>query len=221
MSAFAKRSVPLLSTAATLGIATYLKAQGGTWIGFWGLMTGVVWVWLSARASFWNFPIGLANAAIMCYGLYHDQVYADATLYAIYFVLLAVGWHQWKFGGKDKSERPIARVPAKEGTALAIATLGLYAISYLVLERIGGYWPWLDGLGFALSLTAQYLLMRKYIENWCVWALVNVLYSGLYVAKELWSFAVFSLVLLAMSFVGLFDWNRQMSGSREDSLALE
>lgn len=221
MGSVGQKLFPAISTVATLIIVIYLKLQGGTWIGFWGLMTGVVWVWLSARASYWNFPIGLANAALMSYGLFVDRVFADATLYAIYFILLGAGWYQWKFGGRDRGERPIARVSAAEASGLALVTAIAYGTAIWVLNRIGGYWPLLDGLGFSLSLAAQYLLMRKYIENWWVWAAVNVLYTGLYCAKELWSFAVFSVILLAMSFFGLLDWSRQMSGSRKNSLTIE
>lgn len=221
MRFFGNWLIPIASTVATLIIAAYILKGGGTWIGFWGLMTGIVWVWLSARANFWNFPVGLANAAIMSYGLYVDRIFADATLYAIYFVLLAIGWYQWKFGGRNRTERPISRVPTKEAVILAASAAILYGLAFLVLDRVGGYWPWIDGLGFALSLAAQYLLMRKYIENWWVWAVVNVLYTALYISKGFASFAIFSAILLVMSFVGHFDWRSKMLNASNDALALE
>lgn len=213
--------IPIASTTGTLIIAIYILANGGTWIGFWGLMTGIVWVWLSARASYWNFPVGLANAAIMSYGLYMDRIYADAALYAIYFALLAIGWYEWKFGGRNKTERRISNVPRVEAAILAACTVMLYGITFFVLDRLGGYWPWADGLGFALSLAAQYLLMRKYIENWWIWAVVNVLYTAIYISKGFASFAIFSAILLVMSFFGLYDWRRQRSNAGNNSLAFE
>lgn len=41
----------------------------------------------------------------------------------------------------------------------------------------------------ALSLTAQYMLSRKLLENWWVWLTADVIYIGLYCYKSLYLFS--------------------------------
>ena len=46
--------------------------------------------------------------------------------------------------------------------------------------------PWWDALPTAVSVVGQFLLGRKYVENWAVWIAVNVVSVGLFAYKGLW-----------------------------------
>ena len=45
---------------------------------------------------------------------------------------------------------------------------------------------WWDALPTALSLVGQVLLGRKYLENWLVWVVVNVISVALFALFEVW-----------------------------------
>lgn len=46
--------------------------------------------------------------------------------------------------------------------------------------------PFWDGLTAALSLTTQYMLSRKQLENWSVWMTADLIYIGFYCYKSLY-----------------------------------
>ena len=73
--------------------------------------------------------------------------------------------------------------------------------------------PYLDATATSLSFIAQYLIARKKIENWILWAVVNVLYIGIYTYKELYLYAVLFIIYLVLSLIGYKTWKKTMAKS--------
>jgi nicotinamide mononucleotide transporter len=67
--------------------------------------------------------------------------------------------------------------------------------------------PHTDGFLTAGSLVGQLLLARKKVENWHVWLVVDVLYVGLYVFKDLQVTAVLYAVFVVLAARGLRAWS--------------
>ena len=60
----------------------------------------------------------------------------------------------------------------------------------------------------AASVLGQWLLGRKYVENWPTWIVVNVVSVALFAYKGLWLTVVLYGVFIAMSFAGWRAWRR-------------
>jgi nicotinamide mononucleotide transporter len=60
------------------------------------------------------------------------------------------------------------------------------------------------------SITGQWLLGRKYQENWPVWVLVNPVSVALFAFKGYWLTVVLYAVFVPMSVAGWRAWQRQM-----------
>ena len=60
----------------------------------------------------------------------------------------------------------------------------------------------------AASLVAQYMLNRRWLQNWFVWIAVDVVYIGLYGYKGLWITAALYLGFLAVCAGGFRAWRR-------------
>jgi nicotinamide mononucleotide transporter len=68
--------------------------------------------------------------------------------------------------------------------------------------------PWWDAFPTAGSVIGQWLLGRKYIENWAAWVVVNVVSVGLFAYKGLWLTTLLYTLFIAMSFMGWRAWAR-------------
>ena len=60
------------------------------------------------------------------------------------------------------------------------------------------------------SITGQWLLGRKYQENWPVWVIVNLVSIGLFALKGYWLTVVLYAVFVPMSVAGWRAWQRQL-----------
>jgi nicotinamide mononucleotide transporter len=66
--------------------------------------------------------------------------------------------------------------------------------------------PYLDALPTAGSLIGQWLLGRKWVENWPCWLLVNVISMGLFAYKQLWLTVILYAVFAMLSVLGWRQW---------------
>lgn len=173
-----------------------------------GFITGVVCVWLVVKENIWNWPIGIANSVFFLYTFWIAGLYADSILQVIYVVLGLLGWYWWLYGGEGRSKLVVGRLSAIEfSLLLAVSLLGLYWLTEY-LTSVNDSAPFLDAFTTILSLNAQYMLSRKYLENWFIWIAADVIYIGLYIYKGLYLTSVTYVVFLTMCFFGYVYWRK-------------
>ena len=68
--------------------------------------------------------------------------------------------------------------------------------------------PWWDAFPTAASVIGQWLLGRKYVENWLAWIVVNTVSVGLFAYKGLWLTTLLYGLFIAMSVIGWRAWRR-------------
>jgi len=81
--------------------------------------------------------------------------------------------------------------------------------------------PFLDALTIALSLVAQWLMLRRFVEHWLVWIAVDLVYVPLYVWRELPLTGALYAVFLLMCLRGLVQWraiHRRQAGPEPRTL---
>ncbi len=172
-------------------------------------VTGALCVWMVVRENVWNFPLGLINVATFSVVFFRAGLYADAGLQVVYFIMNAIGWAMWLYGGQNRGPLVIQRSGKQElvvvGCAVVLLTFGLWSL----LHQVGGAASFWDSLTTAISLAAQWLLNRKHLENWVAWIIVDAIYVPLYLAKDLYLTALLYAVFLVMAIIGLREWRRR------------
>ena len=61
-----------------------------------GTLTGLVTVWLAARAHILTWPTGLINNLAFFLIFYQVQLYSDMLLQIYFFVISLYGWWYWQ-----------------------------------------------------------------------------------------------------------------------------
>jgi nicotinamide mononucleotide transporter len=95
---------------------------------------------------------------------------------------------------------------------VALAGVLLTAGLTVYLRHVADAMPCWDAFTTALSLCAQWLLNKKYLENWHFWIAVDVLYVPMYAYKDLYLTSVLYVVFLVMAMMGLLEWLRRWRG---------
>jgi nicotinamide mononucleotide transporter len=189
-------------------VAAYFKWLPTDIIEVAGFITGVVCVWLVVKQNIWNWSIGIANSVFFLYTFWTANLFADSMLQIVYIVLGFLGWYWWLYGGEGRTKLVVGRIgPVEISLQIALSLVALYWLNdYLVSIQDAA--PFLDALTTILSLNAQYMLSRKYLENWLVWIVADVIYIGLYIYKGLYLTSLTYVVFLTMCFVGLVAWRK-------------
>lgn len=184
-----------------------------------GFVTGLLCVWLTTRASIWNFPTGIINSAILGLVFLQQRLFADASLQIVFIVLSILGWQQWHTLKQRLNNNPIVRSSFKQQQQLVIAAVLLISVLTLLLHWVKGSVPLMDATITALSLCAQWQLNRRQLENWLWWIAVDVISIPVYWSRGLPLIAILYVVFLLLCIKGWFEWRRQGLNDLQVSLA--
>lgn len=181
------------------------------------LVLNVVGVWLMTRRSLWAFPVGLAAVTVQGVLFYQQRFPADASLQVFYFVTLAWGWWRWTRDRGVAPELPVTRLNARGW----IVTIGAASVVTVAWALTIGPWmhaamPWRDAFIAAFSVAAQVLQVRRKIENWPMWIVVNLVAIVSYWKAELAYTAFLYAIFLVLAVLGWRSWHApvQRAGSR-------
>ena len=177
-----------------------------------GFITGAACVLLAVRENIWNWPVAIANNIFYFVVFWHSKLYADSILQIFYVVISIYGWWAWMRGGNQRTELPITRISKTFTFGLVLATAAATAALYLALSRFtDSTVPLGDAVTTAISLTAQFMLGRKLIENWVWWIVADVIYIALYNYKGLYLTAFLYAIFIVMCVAGYIRWQRSLT----------
>ena len=190
---------------------------GFTWPEIWGVITGAWCVWLTARQSLWNFPIGIVNNIFFGVLFFQSRLYGDTSLQVVYLILGVFGWIMWVAGKRGEAALPVTRASRFDVWICALFLLVSVPLMMRFLHLAGGAVPLWDALTTALSLCAQYLLSRKRLENWWIWIVADLIYVPLYIHRELYLTSALYGLFLILCLIGLRDWRASMPSATADT----
>ncbi len=175
-----------------------------------GFVTGLACVVLVVRQKIANFPVGIASNAFFFTLFARHRLYGDAGLQIVYVALGLYGWYSWQYGGQQRQTLNVSNASPRWRLAIAFLIVAGTQALMLTLYASGGSAPILDALTTMLSLAAQLLLNRKYIENWYLWISADMLYIIMYLQRGLHLTAMLYAVFLLLCCVGLAQWRREL-----------
>lgn len=168
-------------------------------------------VGLCVLRSIWCWPMGAVAVTLYFYVFLKAKLYADMSLQVVYLALQFYGWYQWLYGGEHHTALPVTRVSRSKLLALGglglVSTVGLGTALTTYTDANLPYW---DSAATVFSLIAQWMMARKYLQNWLFWIGVNVLYVGMFVSRAMLPSLVLYLILLVMAVMGYREWNKSL-----------
>lgn len=158
-----------------------------------------------------GWPLAIVSSAL--YGLLfaRSRLYGEAALQLVFIALSAWGWWQWLRGRNEAGQAlQVRQLGWRARWQLLGVTAGLWGLIGALLDA----WtdsdvPYGDALPTAGSLIGQWLLARKWVDNWPCWLAVNVLSMALFAHKGLWLTVGLYGVFAVLSCVGWLAWSRR------------
>jgi nicotinamide mononucleotide transporter len=138
------------------------------------------------------------------------QLYADVALQLFFVLTCLLGWLQW-LRGASGAALPIGSAHLR--TLLWMAAAGLaatVAYGFMLKQFTDAYAPFIDSSVLVFSMIAQLLLMRRQVETWPVWIIVNTIAVPLYASRGLYLTAALYAAYWVNAAVSWWWWRRQM-----------
>jgi nicotinamide mononucleotide transporter len=170
-------------------------------------------VFCNIREIHWGWPLAIVSSLMYVVIFWDARLYGDASLQVFFAVVAFWGWYQWLRGHRaDGSVLHVARLSVQGIVFTIVSSALLWPITgWFLANYTDTDVPWWDAFPTALSVVGQFLLGRKFIENWAVWVAVNVVSVGLFAYKGLWLTAGLYAVFIVLSFVGWREWKTRIA----------
>lgn len=176
-----------------------------------GVFIGLVYLYLEYKASKWLWPVGVLMPIVYVWIFYHGKFYADMGINIYYFFASIYGWIKWNRGKSSGEEIAISHTPKRQILPLTAIGIAVFAVIAFILIRLtDSPVPYGDSFTTTVSIIGMWMLAQKYVEQWWLWFVVNVVSSALYVWKGLYPTAVLFTVYSVISLLGYFKWKRMI-----------
>lgn len=175
------------------------------------VLCGVLNVGLIIRRSMWNYPFGIVMVILYAWIFYEVRLYSDALLQIFFLVIQIVGIFTWLNARDDDGLVEPTNLPLPAAAVWAVvATMAALGLGYVMATHTDADFPYWDATTTILSVIAQYLMARRFLQSWLVWITVDVLAIGLYWQKDLTPTAALYVIFLGMAIAGYVNWRRAM-----------
>lgn len=179
---------------------------------WFGLITGVICVYLIVKENDWNWLIGIVNSVILLFVFMKGNLYAQVGLQALYVVEGFFGWYKWIQRDKVTKEKivkikKISRVNMI--ICFVIEVVGV-AILYYVFKNTQDAAPFLDSLITVSSIVAELMLCWKLYESWLVYLLTDFVSIGLLISQGMYITMGTYIALSVLCTMGLYEWYKSL-----------
>lgn len=178
-------------------------------------IVGLVYIWLEYKVSIYLWIVGIIMPLIDIFLYYEAGLYADFGM-AIYYALAATyGYVVWKFGKRNnqgtKEELPITHFKQSQILPAILAFLVIWLIIYEILVLFtNSDVPITDSFANALSFIGLWALARKYLEQWIIWIIVDIVLSALYIYKGIPFKAGLYALYVIIAIAGYHKWKKMI-----------
>jgi nicotinamide mononucleotide transporter len=185
------------------------------WIEILATLAGLFCVYFSIKQNILTWVFGFIQVTLYTFVFYKAGLYSDLGLHVFYMFIQFYGFYAWnKDAGTD-----LALKPSSIGVWLyfwiPIAVLGSLGLGYLMSLYTGASMPFLDAFTTTASIIAQFMMIKKKIENWIFWIVVNAYAIIIYAVKGLIFSSGLYFVFLIMAILGLIQWNKAYLANRK------
>lgn len=179
------------------------------WIEIIGSLLGLFYLYFEYKAMMLMWPVGILMSCFYIYVLGVNEFYAGATI-NIYYILLGIyGWVSWD---RLKQQRIILRhVALKHYATILVMVALLWVVLSKILEQTGSMVYVADSLITSLSIVAMWMLTQRYIEQWFLLIIANILSVFVYAYAQLYPTMIMYVVYAIVSIAAYFHWKKLAS----------
>ncbi|WP_318369258.1 nicotinamide riboside transporter PnuC [Enterobacter sp.] len=203
-----------------------------SWIEAIGTIAGLLCIWLASLEKIVNYAFGLVNVTLFAIIFFQIQLYASLLLQLFFFAANIYGWYAWsRQTSQNEAALQIRWLPLPKALAwlaVCVVAIGLMTvwinpvfafltrIAVSVMQSIGlnvtmpdlqpDAYPFWDSCMMVLSIVAMILMTRKYVENWLLWVVINVISVAIFTLQGVYAMALEYLILTFIALNGSRMW---------------
>lgn len=203
-----------------------------SWIEAIGTLFGLLCIWYASREKIINYLFGLINVTLFAAIFFQIQLYASLLLQVFFFAANIYGWYAWSRHNEAQEAALKVRWLSRQQTlvtggvcVVAILLMTLFIdpvfamltrVMLALLQTMGvqvaipelqpDAFPFWDSTMLVLSIAAMVLMTRKYVENWLLWVLIDIISVVIYAVQGVYAMSLEYILLTVIAVMGSYNW---------------
>ena len=178
---------------------------------------GILYTIIAGKGKISCYFFGLCGSGFYSYLALRNALYGNLFLYLCYYIPMQIlGIFKWKNNLNKKTNEIVkTRLSTKERIKLVIISAILCDILSMILYFINDSNPALDGTTTMLSLVGMYLTVKRCIEQWVIWAIVNAISILMWIkilmhGEKVYATVIMWSVYFILAIYFYFKWRKEL-----------
>jgi nicotinamide mononucleotide transporter len=177
------------------------------WLESIAVLSALVYVYLASKGNRLCFIFGLISSAIYVYLTIQLKLYFDTFINSYYIYMSFAGWFAWK--KQNNGEIAVQKLTTKKlNLSLLIGFPLTFLLAFWADQYTDASIPYLDAFTTVFSIIATWMVVKKYLENWLFWIVIDAVAAGMYFYKELYLTALLFILYTIIAINGFFKWKK-------------
>lgn len=170
------------------------------------VVLALLYLILAAYQSIWCWLAAALSSLIYIKICIDSHLYIESGLQVFYFIMAIVGYVNWN---KSNKQKKVSDLSLKEWIVgiLIFGTLSL-ATAYWFEQNTKAALPWFDAPVTIFSLWATWLVVKKILQNWLLWIVIDATAVYIYINRGLNLTAALYALYTILAFIGYFKWKK-------------
>lgn len=176
-----------------------------------GLITGIIYVALSARNNIICWIFGIVSCACIAYSDFFGgtKLYSDGVLQIFYILMAFWGIHQWRKSEITPDLKVVNLQTLRLHAAILIGSLlisGLYG--WIMNSFSDAAFAYIDAFTTVFSISASILLVYRFMSAWIYFFVIDLVMTILYFIRAADLYAVLYLIFTFVAIYAVWNWSK-------------
>lgn len=180
-------------------------------------LCGILYTLLAGKGRVLCYFFGLMGSACYSFLSFKQALFGNLVLYMCYYIPMQIlGIFSWKKHLKKNGEEIIkTKLNTKKRLRIAVISAIGSIITILILKYFNDSNPTIDGITTFMSIIGMYLTVKRALEQWIVWMIVNGLSFLMWIDAVIRGARTYSTVImwgvyLIAAFYFYFQWKKEL-----------
>ncbi|SHI19190.1 nicotinamide riboside transporter PnuC [Ferrimonas marina] len=174
------------------------------------VVLAIAYLLLAMRQNQWCWAAAAVSTIIYTALFWQVALLMESALNLFYLVMAGVGFWQWRYGGgQGQGVAMVSWSWQRHLGLIAVTALVALGLGYLMDTRTHAELAYLDAMTTCFAVVTTYLLVKKVLENWIYWVVIDLASIYLYLQKGFMLSSGLYLLYVGMATVAYLRWRQE------------
>lgn len=183
------------------------------WIEIAALLSSIAGVYASAKQYIWCWAANAVAILLYIFIFWEANLYGSTALQFVFLAQTFYGFWKWKQKTTPTNALEVRSITFHETIITSLITICLTAIIAAIQTHFNTALSietqLTDSFLTACSIVGTWMLAQKIIQNWLLWAVVDIIYIGLLYQQALWTSAINYALFVVLAIYGWYSWQSE------------